>query len=341
MSENKKSTGQPQLFDVSRLTLEDRGENESRVHAQRLCAPTNSLQRRIHDRRVSCELAALAGHVVGARNAGRPVIVFIGGHVIKDGMGLFLSEMVRRQLITHVASNGAAAIHDWELGMIGHTSEDVRFNLHYGRFGLWKAMQQFNGHVADNAELGMGKALGEGISEQGDLRFAKASLLLTCYTNSVPFTVHATIGADINHMCATSMLSLGQASFIDFLIFANAVERMQREGGVFINIGSAVQGPEVFLKALSMARNVILHEAGGKLKSCAHAVFDMAPLPDNWHELADDESDHSYYFRPWKTILMRSRSEGSESYYIKGRHEDTISDLLRHINIISGIYEDQ
>ena len=145
----------------------------------------------------------------------------------------------------------------------------------------------------------------------------------------VPFTSHVSIGSDIIHSFANcSGAALGQASYTDFLIFARSVEQL--EGGVFLNIGSAVTGPEVYLKALSMARNVA-RQAGRQIRCFTTAVFDLAPLPDSYRDGPPTKEHAQYYYRPWKTILVRTVADGGTSYYFQGDHQQTIPTLWERL----------
>jgi hypothetical protein len=142
--------------------------------------------------------------------------------------------------------------------------------------------------------------------------------------------VHTLIGGDITHMHAGRGDKIGQASYNDFLIFTEHMRRMQEHGGVFVNIGSAVQGPEIYLKSLSMARNV-LRQDGKPNAECVNGILDMYPLPTNWRDGEADEGDPGYYFRPWKTILLRSLAEGSLSFYVQGNYKQTLPALYHWI----------
>jgi hypothetical protein len=151
------------------------------------------------------------------------------------------------------------------------------------------------------------------------------SLAAACWRAGIPYTCHVTIGADIIHAHPNcDGAALGQTSYTDFLIFARSIQNL--EDGVFLNVGSAVTGPEVYLKALSMARNVA-HQHGQAIRHFTTAVFDLVPLPDHWREGLPGKDQPLYYYRPWKTILDRTVADGGQSFYIHGDFRDTIPAL--------------
>jgi len=145
----------------------------------------------------------------------------------------------------------------------------------------------------------------------------------------VPVTSHVGVGSDIIHAHANcDGAALGAASYTDFLLFARAVEQL--EGGVFLNIGSAVAGPEVYLKALSMARNVARRE-GRSIRRFTSAMFDLVELPENFRDGPPGKQHPGYYFRPWKTILVRTVADGGRSFYFQGDHRRTLPTLWQRL----------
>jgi hypothetical protein len=180
----------------------------------------------------------------------------MGGHPIKLGLSRFFIDLMERKLITHIATYGAGIIHDFELAWAGGTSENVAKWIQTGQFGLWHETSRLNDIISEAASRneGLGEAVGRVIEEE---QFPNHDISITAagYRLGIPVTSHVSIGSDILHaMPNYDGAALGQASYTDFLIFARAIQDL--EGGVFLNIGSAVTGPEVYLKALSMARNV-------------------------------------------------------------------------------------
>lgn len=268
----------------------------------------------------------LARRIRAAREAGAAVLVMMGGHVVRAGVAPCLIRLMEEGCITHFAFNGATAIHDFEFAMIGATTESVAKYISEGQFGLWQEDGLYTRAISEGAALGLGagESLGKFIVEH-DFPYAKYSVLAACYKAQVPCTVHIGIGCDIVHEQPNADgAALGAASFTDFLIYANTVEHL--EHGVFLNFGSAVIGPEVYLKALSMSRNVARQE-GRTIGHFTTAVFDLLPLEGLDVQEEPPKSDPRYYFRPWKTIMARTVADGGESHYVQGVHRDTVPAL--------------
>ena len=276
------------------------------------------------------EYPELIDQIVAARRNGRPVIAMIGGHPVKLGLSRYLIDLMERGVITHLAANGAVLIHDFELALIGGTSESVPKWIQLGQFGLWQQTSRLNDIIAEAARRGegLGEAIGRVIEHE---RFAHRELSLAAagWRTGVPVTAHVSIGSDIIHAHANcDGAALGATSFTDFLIFAESVRRL--EGGVFLNIGSAVTGPEVYLKALAMARNVA-RQRGEEIRRFTTAVFDLVNLPDDYRDGTPAKDHPQYYYRPWKTILVRTVADGGRSYYFAGDHRRTIPTLWREV----------
>jgi len=275
-------------------------------------------------------LRTVADRVVRARKAGAPVIVMMGGHVIRSGVQRYLIDLLERKYISCIAMNGAGMIHDFELALVGATTESVARYVHEGQFGLWRETGRINDYInqAYREGLGMGEAIGRVILE-GDFPFKGISLLAAGSRCGIPVTIHVGIGYDILHEHPNcSGAATGETSYRDFLRFAGVVEHL--EGGVVMNFGSAVMAPEVFLKALSMARNKA-HQLHRSIRHFTSLVCDLYDLGDP--RRADiGKDDHAYYFRPWKTMLIRTVADGGEGLYVRGRHAETIPSLWHHIN---------
>jgi hypothetical protein len=274
-------------------------------------------------------LGIVADRVARARRAGRPVILLLGAHVIRAGVHAHLIDLLERGAVTHLAMNGGAAIHDYELALIGATTESVARYVSSGEFGLWEETGELNqiARRAAAAGIGFGEAAGQTIRER-DLPHADASLLAAAYRLQVPATVHVGIGHDIVHEHPScDGAALGAASYTDFLVLAEAVRSL--EGGVVICAGSAVMAPEVFLKALSMARNVA-HRTGARIARFTSVVFDLVDLGDD-PTSEPARGDPRYYFRPQKTLLVRTVADGGESHYVRGPHRATLPNLHRSI----------
>ena len=271
-------------------------------------------------------LRAVAEQVIEARRQDRPVIAKLGAHVIKTGLSRYVIDLLERGVLTHVAVNGACAIHDYELALVGATTESVARYIQEGQFGLWSETGQINEIVRTGAAegLGFGEAVGQAI-EEGDYPHKEVSVFAAGYRLGVPVTVHVGLGYDIIHEHPNcDGAALGQASYHDFLIFAESVRGLQ--GGVLLNFGSAIMGPEVYLKALSMARNVSRHE-GHLPRNLTTAVFDLVGLPPGWRDGPPAKDHPQYYYRPWKTILVRTVADGGTSFYFGGDHRQTVPTL--------------
>ena len=274
-------------------------------------------------------LDAVIAAMRAARAAHKPVIFIMGAHVIKQGASRFVIDLMERGIITHVAMNGAGLIHDYELALIGATTESVATYISQGQFGLWHETGHINDHIRAAAahDLGIGEHLGAVIRD-GDFPYKHLSIAAAGARLGIPVTVHVSIGQDIIHEHPNcDGAALGQASYTDFLILTHTVTQL--EGGVMLNVGSAVMGPEVYLKALAMARNVA-HQRGERIAQFTTAVFDMVPLPDDLTVEAK-KSDPAYYYRPFKTILVRTVRDGGTSYYISGDHRVTIPTLWQRL----------
>jgi len=234
---------------------------------------------------------------------------------------------MQRGLLTHLAMNGSGPIHDWELALIGATCESVARYVRSGEFGLWEETGRMNEYIARGYEqgLGYGEAVGRAILE-GDFPHKDLSILAQACRLKVPVTVHIGVGYDILHEHPNcNGAALGGASYRDFLIFAKSIENL--EGGAMYNFGTAVMGPEVYLKALAMARNVA-HQQGRKICNFTTAVFDLLHLEGD-PTVEQPKSHPQYYYRPWKTILVRTVADGGRSHYVQCEHRRSIPALWR------------
>jgi len=259
-------------------------------------------------------LRQLVGAIVAARAADLPVIFGMGAHVIKVGCSPIIVDLMRRGVITHVALNGAGAIHDYELSATGATSEDVGANLTEGLFGMVRETAEALAAAADagaRGDVGLGRALGERIGD-GACPHADFSILAGAFRHARAGTVHVAIGTDTVHMHPESDgAAIGAASHTDFRIFCQAVRDMHHDGGadgpggVYVNVGSAVLLPEVFLKAVAVARNL-----GANLDGMTTANLDML-----------------VHYRPTRNVLTRPVAPG-RGVQIVGHHELTLP-LLR------------
>lgn len=247
------------------------------------------------------DFKAVARAVALARQLGKPVMVMFGGHVIKTGCAPVLAGLAADGFITHLASNGAAAIHDTELARFGHTSEDVAAQLEDGSFGMAAdtalLVNQAAQRAADGRE-GFGEAVGAMLREEQAPHVERA-LIGCAHRLNIPYTLHVALGTDIVHQHPSANgAAIGEASLRDFRIFTATVSKLG-SGGVVINIGSAVIMPEVFLKALAVARNL-----GYPVKDFTTANFDMIQ-----------------HYRPGVNVVQRPVLAGGRGYAITGHHE--------------------
>ncbi|MBI2950984.1 hypothetical protein HYY27_02765 [bacterium] len=276
------------------------------------------------------DLPRLADRIVAAHRGGRPVILMMGAHLLRAGVSRQIIHLMSRGVLTHVGMNGAGPIHDFEMALAGGTTESVARYIRAGEFGLWEETGRVNEAAKQGQRegLGLGEAVGRMIEEEG-LPHREVSVLAAGYRLRIPVTVHVGIGYDIIHEHPNcDGAALGETSYRDFLIFTQSISGLQ--GGVFLNFGSAVMGPEVYLKALSMARNVARQE-GREINRFTTAVFDLIPLGADIRAEAP-KTDPRYYYRPYKTILVRTVQDGGESFYIQGDHRATFPNLHRLVS---------
>ena len=292
------------------------------------------------------DIETVARAIVTGRKSDKPVVIFTGAHLIKNGLGPLLADLVRRGLVTLVAGNCATAIHDFELALIGQTSENVPDALGKGRFGMAYEFAYINCalSIGNKYKLGCGESLGRMMCDEdfrkevlaltgkvnSPLSFIcpLASVLSACYENEVPFTVHVGIGTDvIDQHPSFDGEAKGGCSGRDFLIYTNEIAKFT-DGGVLLNIGSAVTGPEVLLKAVSMAANT-----GNVPDNIITADFD---LRDHEQKAMSDESSQGYYFRDQKSVVTRiPRAFNGKGFYIQGDQKQTF--LLLYKKIIEGL----
>jgi hypothetical protein len=259
---------------------------------------------------VARDFRSVVTAVAAAARRERGVVIMLGGHIVKTGLAPVLIELLRRRIVTHVAMNGSAAIHDYEVARFGATSEDVAAGLEHGTFG----MADETGREMNEAfirgmreERGMGESLGLALSEASSLANPDLSLLLTARQLGVPLTVHAALGAEIIHQHpAASGAAIGDTSHRDFRRLAHSLVTID-DGGVVLNLGSAVIMPEVFLKALTIARNL------GASKPQGFTTVDL---------------DMQRHYRPRVNVVQRPTLQSGRGYEITGHHEIMIPLLV-------------
>src|SRR5437660_5087662 len=258
----------------------------------------------------AADLRNLLAAIHTARKQRKRILWGIGGHVIKVGLGPILIDLMRRGFITSLAMNGAALIHDFEIALAGNTSEDVETGLGDGAFGMAAETGEYLNQIAKvamRARLGYGEAAGQFLDNAViDIPYADSSVLAAAYKLRVPVTIHLAIGTDIPHMHRTADgAALGSATHLDFRLFCSLVQQMH-PGGVYLNWGSAVLLPEIFLKAVSVVRNL-----GVPLQPITTANFDLIQ-----------------HYRPLQNVVKRptasgplTRGSASHGYAVTGHHE--------------------
>ncbi|MEO7455550.1 MAG: hypothetical protein ABIY52_04765 [Gemmatimonadaceae bacterium] len=259
--------------------------------------------RALPDVLVARDFRKVVSAIASAARAKRGVVIMLGGHIVKTGLAPVLIELMRRGVVTHVAMNGSAGIHDYEVARFGATSEDVAAGLELGTFG----MAEETGREMNEAfirgmreERGMGESLGLALEEASSLANADLSLLLAARRLGIPLTVHAALGAEIIHQHpAASGAAIGDTSHRDFRRFAHSLASID-DGGVVLNLGSAVIMPEVFLKALTIARNL----GAGKPQGFTTVDLDM-----------------QRHYRPRVNVVQRPTLQSGKGYEITGHHE--------------------
>ncbi|MBI5418106.1 hypothetical protein HZA55_09210 [Candidatus Poribacteria bacterium] len=262
------------------------------------------------------KLRQLVLKIVNAYKNQKPVIFMMGAHVIKCGLSPLIINLIKNGIVKCIALNGAGAIHDFEIAMIGETSEEVAVNIENGSFGMAEETgfgmnEAFKSGVKNG--LGAGSALGKKI-ESENYKYKEMSILYAGIKYDIPITVHIAIGTDIIHQHPSALGSvLGEATYLDFQTFASNL--VDLEGGVIINFGSAVILPEVFLKAFTIVRNL-----GYKVDNFASANFDMIR-----------------HYRPEANVVLRPTSKGGEGFSFCGQHEIMIPLLVNAINTELGL----
>jgi hypothetical protein len=259
--------------------------------------------RALPDVLVARDFRAVVAAIASAARGERGVVIMLGGHIVKTGLAPVLIELMRRRIVTHVAMNGSAAIHDYEVARFGATSEDVAAGLRDGTFGMADetGREMNEAFIAGMAAgRGMGETLGVALEQAPSLANAELSLLLAARRMGVPLSVHAALGAEIIHQHpAASGAAIGDTSHRDFRRLAHSLIRLD-DGGVVLNLGSAVIMPEVFLKALTIARNL----GSGK--------------PQNFTSVDLDMQRH---YRPRMNVVQRPTLQSGKGYEITGHHE--------------------
>ena len=295
--------------DLSRVRTVPIAARPNKVRAEEFCAPPGddrsfaAFVRALPDVLVARDFRAVVEAIAAAARARKGVIVMLGGHIVKTGLAPVLIDLMRRGVITHLAMNGSAAIHDFEMARFGGTSEDVAAGLRDGSFGMAEETgRELNEAFVRGsaAQRGMGESVAEALAAAPSLAHPELSVIRAASELGIPTTVHAALGAEIIHQHpAASGAAIGDTSHRDFRRLAASIETID-QGGVVLNCGSAVIMPEVFLKALTIARNV---NAG------APRHFTTVDL------------DMQRHYRPRMNVVQRPTLESGKGYEITGHHE--------------------
>lgn len=305
-----------EVLDFSKIKTQTAFERQNQVHLKDLI-PLD----RIVDFEADEDFTSLIERICVARKNHKPVILFMGAHVIKCGLSLYIIDLIKRGWITHIAGNGAVSIHDFELAYLGATSEDVPRAIEDGSFGMWEETGAWmNEAISVGKEKGYGYAIASYMSQKIEkFTYIDYSVLYAAYKQGIPATFHVTLGADIIHQHPSADFgAIGFACGQDFYKFCESVSDL--EGGVLLNFGSAVTGAEVFLKALSIVRNL-----GYSKKNITTANFDLKPLGDYRANIG--YNDPNYYYRPRKNIINRPTQNGGNGWHFELDHKISIPAL--------------
>jgi hypothetical protein len=299
----------------------------------------------------------IAKEIVCARQKNKPVILAYGAHLVKNGLGLVLRKMIQENIFTHLATNGAGSIHDWEFAFQGKSEEDVAKATSLGQFGLWQETGKYlNLAIISGAKNN--KGYGESISEMIHKDFIslsnldneklksqnipnkdiivnhpykKYSIQEACFNNCL-FTVHPCFGQDIIYTHPLSDgASIGKCAEIDFLKYVDSVSRLEQ--GVYLSVGSAIMSPMIFEKSLSMARNLAIQKKQ-KIDDFLIVVNDIQPGNWDWNKGEPPKENPAYYLRFCKTF---NRMKARELQYIQSDNREFIISLYKNIKKVKGI----
>ena len=299
----------PRETDLSRVRTIPVASRPNKVRAEEFASPPSTdrsfaaFLNALPDVLVARDFIAVVDAIAAAARNKRGVLVMLGGHIVKTGLAPVLIDLMQRGVITHLAMNGSGAIHDYEIARFGGTSEDVAAGLRDGTFGMAEetGREMNEAFIAGSkAGRGMGEALALALNGEPSLAHPELSVVLNAWKLGIPVTVHAALGAEIIHQHpAASGAAIGDTSHRDFRRLAASVESVD-DGGVVLNLGSAVIMPEVFLKALTIARNV----TGGKPQGFVTVDLDM-----------------QRHYRPHMNVVKRPTLDSGKGYEITGHHE--------------------
>ena len=335
--------GRYQIFDPAAIETYPAGTRTNKVKLKDLLKPENVLNMTFDlPAKTVSMVEAIADMLIDTRKSGKPVVFFTGAHLVKNGLGPLVADLVKRGLLTLVAGNGATSIHDFELALFGETSEYVPQALEKGQFGMAYEFMYINAalSIGNKYRLGYGESLGKMICDQAfrdevlttlkstdqaiGFKYPEVSMIAACYQKSIPFTVHVGIGTDVIDQHANfDGQAKGGCSGRDFLIYTSEIAKLS-QGGLVFNIGSAVTGAEVLLKAISMSANI-----GNIPKGIITADFDLRMFDP---EQACNDESQGYYFRDQKSVVTRiPEAFDGQGYYVQGNQKQTIPLLYKKI----------
>lgn len=269
----------------------------------------------------------LVDQVVAARAAGKPVIWSMGAHVIKNGLSRYIIELVKEGVLTHVSGNGATSIHDFELTFLGETSEDVARSIEDGSFGMWEETGRYMNEAiqqGDAAGLGYGESLYRYATAYPErFPYIDDCVFVQCQRYGVPYTCHISIGTDIIHQHPiVDFGALGGTTGRDFNQICRSIAALEH-GGVYLNFGSAISGPELFMHGLALARN-----KGIRMEGIVAANFDIVPVTA---EETPPQSDPNYHYRPRRVFVDRLSEIDGTGYLFHGLHQLTIPHFFEQV----------
>ena len=307
-----------QPIDLEQISTYELHQRPSKVTVKDFAAPiaeSDSLKTfldKLPDILAVQSLREIARQIRRAKDLGKPVVLGIGGHIIKTGLAPVIIDLIERGFVTAIAGNGSILVHDTEIALVGFTSEDVDATLGKGDFGAARETGEILNSAAkrgQNDQIGLGEAMGREVVAMNPPN-ADKSLLCAAYKHKLPFTAHLAIGADIGHFHASADgAALGATSHTDFRLFCSIVKELNG-GGVYLNLGSAVMMPEIFLKAVTVVRNL-----GFELQDFTTANFDFIQ-----------------HYRPLANVVRRPTANGAgRGYAITGHHEIMIPLLAAQI----------
>lgn len=314
------------IFDRNLLKFKPLSERISKSDLSIMIDPKSS-PREIENNKLE-QIKLLAEKIIQAKKEKRPIILAFGAHLIKNGLSLITIDLMKKGFLTHLVTNGASAIHDWEFAYQGKTGEDVEENIKKGEFGLWEETGRYiNLAISKNRDLGYGKAVGklifEGMVGKEIINhpYKDKSIFSTAYELDISISVCPGIGYDIIYMhplCDGA--AIGGAAYIDFLKFTKTVSDLT--GGVYISVGSAITSPMIFEKSLSMAQNLALGK-GKKLENYLIVVNDIQSNDWDWSKGEPDKNNPAYYLRFNKTFSRIDR----QFIYIQLDNRDFLHNL--------------